>query len=73
MHTGDPEIITVWKFEVLPDESLLSGNFCATKLKRIHNSKIAVEFKGCCLKQGKSNLIRRSVLNLFIIYVLETW
>ena len=73
MQTGDTDIITSWKLEALPDEILLSGSFCATKLKRIHNSRIAVDFKGRCLKQGKSNLIRRSVLNLFIVYVLDTW
>ena len=73
MQTGGTEIITSWKLEALPDEILLSGSFCATKLKRIHNSRIAVDFKGRCLKQGKSNLIRRSVLNLFIVYVLDTW
>ena len=72
MQTGDTDIITSWKLEALPDEILLSGSFCATKLKRIHNSRIAVDFKGRCLKQGKSNLIRRSVLNLFIVYVLDT-
>ena len=73
MQTGDTDIITSWKLEALPEEILLSGSFCATKLKRIHNSRIAVDFKGRCLKQGKSNLIRRSVLNLFIVYVLDTW
>ena len=73
MQTGETDIITSWKLEALPDEILLSGSFCATKLKRIHNSRIAVDFKGRCLKQGKSNLIRRSVLNLFIVYVLDTW
>ena len=36
-------------------------------------SKIAVEFRGGCLKQGKATLKQWNVVHLFLVYELKTW
>ena len=41
------------------------------KLKWL-NSKIRVEFKGSCLKEDKITFTLRNVVNLFIVYELDT-
>ena len=48
------------------------GNSQASVLKLIHNSIIVVEFKESCLKQGKDTFTHRSVVNLYIVYELNT-
>ena len=54
MTTGDTETISAWKSKGLSGKSIkprtTSSTSVAPKLKWIHNSKIAVEFKDRCLK-----------------------
>ena len=49
------------------------SNSLTPKLKRIHNSKIAVEFHGSYLKQDKVTFSLKSEINLFIVYRLDVW
>ena len=35
--------------------------------------KFTVEFKGSCLKQDKATFTYRKVVNLFIVYYIDTW
>ena len=49
------------------------NNSLTSKLKWIHNSKIAVEFKDICLKQEKVTFTYRNVVNVFIVCDLDTW
>ena len=44
----------------------------ARKRKYKRSSKIAVEFKGSCLKQFKATFTHRNVVTLFIVYKLDT-
>ena len=37
------------------------------------NSRIRLEFKGSCLKQDRTTFIPNNVVNLFIVYELDTW
>ena len=39
----------------------------------MNNPRIRKEFKGSCLKQGKVTFTPRNVVNLFIVYELDTW
>ena len=70
--TVDNETIVAWKSKGLSDESIKPptepGNSPAPKLKLIHNSKIAVEFKGSYMKQEKVTFSYRKVVNFFIDY-----
>ena len=43
------------------------------EIKLIHNAKIVLEFKCSCLKQSKATFTPRSVVNLIIVYELDTW
>ena len=69
-ESGDSETIIAWRSKGLSDESIkptnVLGNSLALKLKWIHNSKKAV-------KQGKATFTHRNVVNLFIVYELNTW
>ena len=49
-----------------------AGNNHTSKLKWFNNSKIEVEFIGSCLKQNKKTLSHGNVLNLFIVYELNS-
>lgn len=49
------------------------GNSLSSKVKLILHSKIAVEYKGSCLKQKKTRFTRRNMVSLFNIYELDTW
>ena len=75
MLTSDTETIIAWKFKEFLDESISTapGNSLAPKLKSIHSSKIAVEFKWSCLKQNKTTFTHINVVNLLVIYELSTW
>ena len=77
MPTGETETIIAYKSKVLSDESInpptTLGNRFAPKLKQIYNSKIAVEPNGNCLKQDKAFFIHRHVVNLLIVYQLDTF
>ena len=39
----------------------------------MNNSKIGVRFKGSCLKQDNVAFTLRNVVNLIIVYELDTW
>ena len=39
----------------------------------MNNSRINIEFKGNCLKQGKVTFTLNNVINLFLIYGLDRW
>ena len=69
MPTDDLETIIAWKTKELSDESMKPstepGNNLSPKLEWICNSKIAVEFKGNCLKQVKALFTHKNVVNLF--------
>ena len=43
-----------------------SNNSLTPKSKFINNTKIAVEFKGSCLKQDKGTFTHRNMLNFFL-------
>ena len=64
------DIQRVVKGGIKPPTAL--GNSLASKCKWFHNSKIAVELKGSCLKPEKAILSHRNVVNLFIVYELDT-
>ena len=74
---GDTEIIIVWKSKGLSNEIVkpptAPSNSLTPKLKRIHNSKIAVEFHGSYLKQDKATFSLKSEINLFIVYRSDVW
>ena len=50
-----------------------SDNSFAPKITEIHNSKIALKFEGNCLKQDKVSFVQRNMVNIFIVYELNTW
>ena len=50
-----------------------TNNSLSPKLRWLNNSKRKKEFKVSCLKQDKLSFTLRNVVNLFIIYVLDTW
>ena len=40
----------------------------------VNNSRIRLKFKGSCLKQeDKADFTPKNVVNLFIVYELDTW
>ena len=39
----------------------------------IHDYKLAVKYEGNCLKQNKVFLSHGNVVNVFIVYQLDTW
>ena len=39
----------------------------------MNNSRIRVEFKKSCLKKDKVTFTPRNVVELFIVYELDTW
>ena len=49
------------------------GSSFSPKLKRIYNSKIVIEFKGCDLKKDKATFTQRNLVNLFIVHELDLW
>ena len=67
MPTRDTETITAWKSKGMSDESIklptTPSNSVASKLKRIHNSIWAVEFKGSWLKQDKATFAQKDLIN----------
>ena len=42
------------------------------KLRWTNNSRIRVEYKESCLKQDKATFIPTKVVNIFIVYELDT-
>ena len=52
---------------------ITANNSLSSKVRRINNSRIRVEFKGSCLRQDKVTFTTRNVVNLFIAYKLDTW
>ena len=45
-----------------------------TKLVWMNNSRLRLKFKANCLKQeDKAPFTRNNVVNLFIVYELDTW
>ena len=49
------------------------SNSLAPKLKQILNSKIAVKFKVSCLKQDKQTFTLINLVNVCIVFKLDTW
>ena len=45
----------------------------APKRKRNQNPKLALGYKGSCLKQGKATFTHINVVKLFIVYEQDTW
>ena len=43
------------------------------KITDIHNSKIALKFEGNCLKQDKVSFAQRNMVNIFVVYEVNTW
>ena len=72
MPTGETETNITWKSKRLSDEStkppVAPSNILAPEMRWIHNSKIAVEFKGGCLKEDKTTFTQRNMVNLFLVY-----
>ena len=50
-----------------------SDNSFAPKITDIHNSKIALKFEGNCLKQDKVSFAQRNMVNIFVVYEVNTW
>ena len=50
-----------------------SNHRLSPKLVWMNNSRIKLEFKGSCLKQDKATFTPNNVVNLFIVYELDTW
>ena len=74
--TGDTEKLTSWIPKGLSKESIRlpasPGKNLAPKLKWIYVSKITGEFNGSFLKQNKGTFTHRNVVNLFVVYKLDT-
>ena len=51
---------------------IASGNSLAPKLTFIHDAKIEVKFEGSCSNQNITSFSHRNVVNLFIVYELDT-
>ena len=66
-----------WKSKGLSEEifktTVTSGIRFAPKLTFIYNGIIVAKFKGNCLIQYNKSFTHRNVINLFIIYGLDTW
>ena len=69
--------IVEWKSNRLSNEKIkpptAANNSFSTKMRWINNSKLRVELKGSCLKQVKVTFTTKNVVNLFIVYELDTW
>ena len=48
-------------------------NSLTPKLIFTENGIIAIEFKGSCLKQDKATFTDKNMVNLLIVYELDTW
>ena len=75
MRTGLTDTIGEWESEGLSNEKeppITANHDLSTKLRRMNNSRIRKEFKGICLKQDKVTFTPRNVVNLFIVYELDT-
>ena len=68
MPVGIIDTVIEWEFIGLSNEKI---NILL--LRWMNNSRIRVEFKGSCSKQDKTNFTRRNVVNLFIVYEIDTW
>ena len=70
MIASDTETIIAWKFEWFSYENtnllITPGNNHAPRLKLIHNSKVAVEFKKSCLIEDKKIFTYVNVVNLLL-------
>ena len=77
MLIGDTETNVAWKSKRLLHGStkppITQGNNLSPKLKWIHHSKVATEFKKSCLKQSKGSFTHRNVVNLIVVYELGAW
>ena len=64
-----------WKCKGLSEGSFKTplGNNFGPKLTFIYNRGIGAKFKGNYLSQGNIYFTHRNVLNLFIVYKLDTW
>ena len=76
MPTGLTEKIGAWQSKGLSNEKVMpptTSNNSLSPKRKWNNSKIRVEFKGCCLEQHKITFTLNNVANLFIVYELDEW
>ena len=76
MPAGITNTIVEWESKGLSNEeiklSFTANNYHSPKLRWINNWKIRAEFKESFLKQDKITFTPRNVVNLFIVYELDT-
>ena len=75
--SGLPDTISEWESKGLPNEKcipfFISNNILSPKLVWMNNSRIKLEFKGKYLKPDKTLFTPNNVVNLCIVYELNTW
>ena len=74
--TGSDRILAhkskgLWEESIKPPATL--DNSLTPKLIFTENGIIAIEFKGSCLKQDKATFTDKNMVNLLIVYELDTW
>ena len=75
--SGVPNTISEWESKWLPQEKI-NPPFTANQIlspQRVwmNNSRIRLQFKGSWLKHYKVTITPNNVVNLFIVYELDTW
>ena len=75
--SGLPDTISKWESKGFSNEKFMppftSNKSLSSKLVWMNNSRIKIEFKGSFLKQDKAPFNPNNVVNLYIVYELNTW
>ena len=75
MPAGNTETIIAWKSKVLSNDlikPLTTANNSLSPKQRWHNSKIRVGYKGSYLKHNTITFTPGNVVNLYMVYRLDT-
>ena len=73
--SGLPEPISLWKSKVLSDEKIkppYTTSKCLSPKLVWYNSGVKLKFKGSCLKKDKATFTPKNVVNLFVVFELDT-
>ena len=69
--------ISGWESKGLSNEKITPpftlNKSLSPKLLWMNKSRIKLEFKGSCLKEGKAVFTPKNVVNLYIVYELNKW
>ena len=76
--SGLIDTISEWESKRLSNKKFtppyIANKSVCPKLIWINNSRIRLKIKGSCLKEeDKAPFISKNVVNLFLVYVLDTW